>query len=41
MALSLPGVENVVRAILCYAGLRVSPVCALKIGDVKPEPARG
>jgi integrase len=38
MALPLTGVQNVARALLRYTGLRVSPVCALKIGDVNLSP---
>jgi integrase len=38
MSLPLTGVENVARAILCYTGLRASPVCTLKMGDVDLSP---
>ncbi len=38
MSLPLTGVENVARAILCYTGLRASPVCTLKMGDVYLNP---
>ena len=34
MRLELPPVESVVRGLLYYTGLRVSPICQLKIGDV-------
>lgn len=34
MALELPPIETVMRALLYYTGLRVSPVCGLRIADV-------
>jgi integrase len=34
MRLELQPVESVVRGLLYYTGLRVSPICQLKIGDV-------
>jgi integrase len=34
MRLELSPVESVVRGLLYYTGLRVSPICQLKIGDV-------
>jgi integrase len=34
MALELPAPERVVRALLAYTGLRVSPICNLTIADV-------
>lgn len=34
MALPLDGAENVLRALLYYTGLRVSPICALRTDDL-------
>jgi len=34
MRLELAPVESVIRALLYYTGLRVSPICELRIGDV-------
>jgi integrase/recombinase XerD len=34
MALDLDPLERTVRQVLAYSGLRVSPVCALRVGDV-------
>lgn len=34
MALELPPVEQVLRALLYYTGLRVSPICQIKVGDL-------
>jgi integrase len=34
MRLELPPVESVIRGLLYYTGLRVSPICQLRIGDV-------
>jgi integrase/recombinase XerD len=33
MALTLPAIETLVRALFYYTGLRVSPLCGLRVGD--------
>jgi integrase/recombinase XerD len=38
LALDLPALDRVVRALLFGTGLRVSPLCTLKIGDVTFDP---
>jgi site-specific recombinase XerD len=38
LALDLPPLERVVRAVLFGTGLRVTPLCALKIGDLSFDP---
>src|SRR5260370_1385471 len=40
MQLELPSIERVIRAILYYTGLRVSPICALKVGDLSFDEIR-
>jgi site-specific recombinase XerD len=38
MALDLQPREKVVRALLIYTGLRVSPLCSIKLGDISYAP---
>jgi site-specific recombinase XerD len=38
MALTLPPVEHAARALLYHTGLRVSPICGLKVGDISFAP---
>jgi integrase/recombinase XerD len=38
MALALPDRDTLLRALLYYTGLRVSPICQLKMGDVSFAP---
>ena len=38
MALDLTPREKVVRALLIYTGLRVSPLCSIKLGDISYAP---
>jgi integrase/recombinase XerD len=40
MRLELTGVERVLRAVLYYSGLRVTPICNLKVGDLDFSPVR-
>jgi site-specific recombinase XerD len=40
MQLELPPIERVIRALLYYTGLRVSPICALKVGDLSFDEVR-
>jgi site-specific recombinase XerD len=40
MLLALPPIECVIRAVLYYTGLRVSPICALKVGDLSFDEIR-
>ena len=40
MQLELPPIERVIRALLYYTGLRVSPICALKVGDLSFDEIR-
>jgi integrase/recombinase XerD len=40
MQLELPPVERVIRALLYYTGLRVTPICQLKVGEVSFEEIR-
>ncbi len=40
MELELPPIERVIRALLYYTGLRVSPICALKVGDLSFDEIR-
>jgi integrase len=40
MQLELPSVESVIRGLLYYTGLRVSPICALKVGDLSFDEIR-
>jgi site-specific recombinase XerD len=34
MRLELPAIERVIRGLLYYTGLRVTPICQLKVGDL-------
>lgn len=38
LALDLPSMENVARALLFFTGLRVTPLCGIKLGDISYEP---
>jgi site-specific recombinase XerD len=38
LALDLAPMERVLRAVLFGSGLRVTPICGLKVGDVNEEP---
>ena len=38
LALELPLAERLVRALLYYTGLRVSPICGIRIGDISTQP---
>ena len=38
LALELGPMECVLRAVLFGSGLRVTPICGLKVGDVNEEP---
>jgi len=40
MQLELAPIERVIRALLYYTGLRVSPICALKVGDLSFDEIR-
>lgn len=40
MGLPLEPREKVIRALLIYTGLRVSPLCAIKLGDIDYAPPR-
>lgn len=40
MALELPPRQRVLRALLYYTGLRISPICNLRLGDVSFAPVR-
>src|SRR5262249_15808032 len=39
MALKLPPIEVVLRAMLYYTGLRATPICRIKLGDLSFAPA--
>jgi site-specific recombinase XerD len=38
MALALDPVEHVIRALLYYTGLRVTPICGIRLGDLTLSP---
>lgn len=38
LALELPPVEHLIRALLFFTGLRVTPLCSIKVGDVSQDP---
>jgi integrase/recombinase XerD len=40
MQLELSAIESVIRGLLYYTGLRVSPICALKVGDLSFDEIR-
>jgi integrase/recombinase XerD len=40
MQLELAPIERVIRAVLYYTGLRVSPICAIKVGDLSFDEIR-
>ncbi len=40
MQAELPPIEHVIRAVLYYTRLRVSPICALKVGDLSFDELR-
>jgi len=40
MRLELPAIERVIRGLLYYTGLRVTPICQLKLGDLSFDEIR-
>lgn len=40
LALELPVEEDLIRALLFYTGLRVTPVCMIRMGDISFDPAQ-
>ena len=40
MVLELPPVERVIRGLLYYTGLRVTPICGIKVGDLSFDEVR-
>jgi site-specific recombinase XerD len=40
MQLELSSIESVIRGLLYYTGLRVSPICAMKVGDLSFDEIR-
>jgi integrase/recombinase XerD len=40
MRLELPAIERVIRGLLYYTGLRVTPICQLKVGDLSFDEIR-
>lgn len=38
MALEISPLQNVVRAVLLYTGLRVTPICGITLGDINFDP---
>jgi len=40
MVLELPPIERLVRTLLCYTGLRVIPICQIKVGDLSFDELR-
>jgi integrase len=38
--LELPVEEDLIRALLFYTGLRVTPVCMIRMGDISFDPAQ-